>query len=179
MKSAPNKIAEVVDLPTVRTTSRGNVVAQRNKTRPNERKWTRDLAARADRWAHLVNMPAWSGYDLEYRLSKENGMGLPRIAAVFWHHDGSATLLEAKTSSSPSEVMAGVGQLLYYAAAFYAHENKKVRGLILAAPYLPPFVLAGIELSRAPVSFLKATEDGAYGLVPDFTRAEDWPGWAL
>ncbi|MGY2048895.1 hypothetical protein [Methylobacterium sp. JK268] len=146
----------------------------------SERQWTRDLVAARPQWLDLLELPVVVRADLEYRIAPAGlrnaptSLGLPRIDAVLWHGDDHCSILEAKVTSSLSDIMGGVGQLLYYRTLLGLWRGIHVEALILAAPYLPPFVLETIAQASAPIRYLKATDEEFSGLVPDseLTEAE-------
>lgn len=69
--------------------------------------------------------------------------------------------------------MGGIGQLLYYRTLFRAWRGIQVNALVLAAPYLPPFILDTIDEVGVPIRYLKATDDEISGLVPDVVMTNE------
>ena len=169
----------VIDAPEVVRTKGGTLRTRRGaRLSVSERQWTADLLAAFPQWGDLLELPSCIRVDLEYRiappefLTQPMSLGLPRVDAILWHSNTQCSILEAKVTSSPSDIMCGIGQLLYYRTLLKAWRGVEVKATILAAPYLPPFVLETIAQARIPIRYLKAGRDGFSGLVPDAELTE-------
>ena len=169
-RGRPSEIVDLIDFPKAEVTNAGIALKRRKWDGPRETVWCASLMDDYSKWADLVDLAPAARIELEKPISPADvrcsatlrrSMGFPRIDAVVWHDDGTVSLIEAKVTSSPSDVCGGVGQLIYYKTLAEQWWGVDVSALILAAPFLPPFVLDSIANVRAPVRFLKVS-DGEY-----------------
>jgi len=172
-----DEVNSVVDFPHVRRNRGGSPTIERpRRLAVSERKWLVDLIGGYDHWRDLVYMEAAIAVEFERQLSPVDVgkranvrlLGLPRVDALLRHADGSASIVEAKVTSALADIMGGVGQLIYYKTLLEVYEGIEVKALLLAAPFLPPFVLDSIANVQAPVRFLKVAEGLFSGLVPHY-----------
>lgn len=176
----PTDYDSIVDHSTVTVGNCGPTAARKKWDGPRETVWTAELMADYDKWGSLVGLPAAVRVDLEKHLTPPyaegrgvslRALGVPRADAIIWHSDASLSIVEAKVTSSPSEVCGGVGQLIYYKTLIEAYWGAEVIGMILACPFLPPLVLESIANVRAPIRFLKADGLEFNGLVANYGDA--------
>jgi hypothetical protein len=176
MAGEESDLSRVVDFPVVALTKAGTIAATRaRKPDMREPEWTAWLMGKFDKWRDLVNLTAAKRIDLEkyiapvgVRTRTTRSLGLCRADAIIWHSDDCISIVEAKITSSPTDVCGAIGQLIYYKTLAENYWGVRVCALIVASRYLPPFVLDAIANVRAPVRFLKATDDECIGLVPQY-----------
>lgn len=123
----------------------------------NEREWCEFAMSRSTEWLPVIGIDRLDNYQLEYQVLKVRESGMPRFDAVGWL-DGKAYIFEAKVKSTPSELMAGVGQLLYYRTVA---ENMgwNVARLVLLSPAWPPLFVQTIASNGLPVDVVRLTPD--------------------
>ncbi len=131
-----------------------------------ETEWCAFAMERQEDWLPVLGKSRFDRYELEYQVSLRNrgerSNGLPRIDAVGWRH-GKATLIEAKVDVSPSSMLGGVGQLLYYAEATRRLLSWDIEELVLMAPAWPLFLVETIDRNALPISLVQVTPDDVYG----------------
>lgn len=138
-----------------------------------ETEWCAFAMERQADWLPVLGLEPFDRFDLEFQV-QINGSGarkdgLPRIDAVGWRRE-KATLIEAKVEVSPSSMMGGVGQLLYYAEICRRVLKWDVERLILISPAWPAFLAECVETNRLPVDLVMATPETFYGMRSDASR---------
>lgn len=172
---AADPISKVIDFPKIGANSSGSLNIKREKRMAmREVDWTKNLMSEYEHWAHLVDLEPgdialevpMAPKDLVRNRSTQGMLGICRADAIVTHADGSISIIEAKVVHAPSSICGGIGQLIFYKTLAEAYWGVEVRALVLACPYLPPFVLDTIANVQAPIRFLKAHDKQFSGLVP-------------
>jgi hypothetical protein len=131
----------------------------------SETKWCAFAMERHHEWIASTGKTPFDSYELEHQVSLNGkgwrSTGLPRIDAVGWRN-GKATIIEAKVEISPSSVMGGVGQLLYYKQIATSVLGWDVEDLILLTPSWPLFLVETIEANALPITLVMATPEMFY-----------------
>lgn len=154
---------------------RGRRVTRVQRVTVGESEWTANVMAQNADWYDAVDLKPIARYDLECNLrirdmdgnvGPTSGSLFARIDAVAYHEDGSVSLIESKIDGTPTELMRGVGQLLYYKTLFNKVQKTHVDNLVLACPSVPPFVVDTILDLNLPVRILKVTNNAFAGFCP-------------
>jgi len=131
-----------------------------------EAEWCAFAMGRQSDWMPVLAKDNFDRYDLEYQVptsrSKTRKTGMPRFDAVGWRGN-RASIIEAKIEMTPSAVMGGVGQLLYYHEAAKRLLGWDIEELILLTPAWPAFLVDALERFSLPISLLQVTPDNIYG----------------
>ena len=121
----------------------------------NERGWCSFAMGRSRDWLPVIGLDEFDRVDLEYQVAKQRSRGMPRFDAVGWR-EGIPHLIEAKVKCTPAELMAGVGQLLYYRTVATSMGWPQGR-LILISPAWPPLFAETVAGSGLSVDVVKLT----------------------
>lgn len=123
----------------------------------NEREWCEFAMSRSDEWLPVVGIKSFGRVTLEYQVRHHRSSGAPRFDAV-GHCGDVRHIIEAKTKSTASELMAGVGQLLFYGTVARAM-GWNVGRLILISPAWPMMFAETVAQHRLPVDVVRLQPD--------------------
>ncbi len=131
-----------------------------------ETEWCLKAMENRSSWLPVLGIDDFDYYELEKSVSID-GSGnrrtvLPRMDAVGWNGD-VATIIEAKVKVTPSTMLGGVGQLLYYKEIMESM-GTAVGRLILISPSWPSFFLRTVEKNKLPISLIQINDDMIYGV---------------
>ena len=124
----------------------------------NERDWCAFAMGRSEEWLPVVGLDRFDRIEVEYQVRRERRSGMPRFDDV-GHCGDVKHLIEAKVKCTASELMAGVGQLLYYRTVA-ASIGWNVGRLILISPAWPAFFLETVSLNALGVDVVRLSPDG-------------------
>lgn len=172
---------EVIDYPRFLGGEHSAASARRKRGPKPEFAWTKALMEAHADWHDIVGIPAVIKFDLEYSVrptlhipgaavmsaGSATVLGLPRIDAVAYHEDGTVSLIESKMEASPSDMLQGVGQLLYYKLLMVSLEGRTVANLILASPRWPAYVIDVIDEYKLPIRLLKVSDEQINAAIPN------------
>ena len=78
---------------------------------------------------------------------------------MLWHSDGTGTLIECKTGkTNRNDLLMGIGQVLFYGANLQAALGCMPR-LVIASPYISPYVNDTIRTFNLPICLLGVDGD--------------------